>query len=89
MISFERRKRDRFSLDSKIKYTLDGTREALLEGNLVNISAFGLCFNTTMELSKGQKIIFRDVLPNYHDTATVVWTEKTDGDCYKVGLQFK
>ncbi len=89
MTSFERRRRDRFCLESKIKYALDRTDEVLLEGDIVNISAFGLCFNTSAELREGQEVIFKDILPNYYETAIVVWTEKTDGDCYRVGLQFK
>ena len=89
MTSFERRKRDRFYLESKIKYVLNRTDEVLLKGDIVNISAFGLCFNTAMELREGQEIIFKDILPNYYETATVVWIEKTDSEYYKVGLQFK
>lgn len=89
MISFERRKRDRFHLESKIKYTLNGTDEASLEGDLVNISSFGLCFSTAVALREGQEVMFRDVLPNYYETAIVVWVKKTDVNCYKVGLQFK
>ena len=89
MTSFERRKHERVNLESKIEYVLNYTDEVLLEGEIVNLSQFGLCFNTSTELREGQEIIFQDNLPNDYQTAIVVWIEKTAGDYYTVGLQFK
>jgi len=89
MTSFERRKHERVNLESKIEYVLNHTDEVLLEGEIVNLSQFGLCFNTSTELREGQEIIFQDNLPNDYQTAIVVWIEKTAGDYYTVGLQFK
>jgi len=89
MTSFERRKHERVNLESKIEYVLNHTDEVLLEGEIVNLSQFGLCFNTSTELREGQEIIFQDNLPNDYQTAIVVWIEKTAGNYYTVGLQFK
>ena len=89
MTSFERRKHERVNLESKIEYVLNYTDEVLLEGEIVNLSQFGLCFNTSTELREGQEIIFQDNLPNDYQTAIVVWIEKTAGNYYTVGLQFK
>jgi hypothetical protein len=89
MTSFERRKHERVNLESKIEYVLNHTDEVSLEGEIVNLSQFGLCFNTSTELREGQEIIFQDNLPNDYQTAIVVWIEKTAGDYYTVGLQFK
>lgn len=87
--SFERRRRDRFYLDVKIKYVLNHADEVFLEGDIVNISALGICLNTSTKLEEGQEIIFKNVLPAGHQRATVVWIGKTGGNYYKVGLQFK
>ena len=89
MTSFERRKHGRVNLESKIEYILNHTDEVFLEGEIVNISQFGLCFNTSTELREGQEITFKDNLPNDYQTAIVVWIEKTSGNSYTVGLQFK
>jgi hypothetical protein len=89
MTSFERRKHERVNLESKIEYVLNHTDEVFLEGEIVNLSQFGLCFNTSAELREGQEIIFKDNLPNNYQTAIVAWIEKTAGNYYTVGLQFK
>jgi c-di-GMP-binding flagellar brake protein YcgR len=89
MTSFERRKHERVDLESKIEYVLNHTDEVFLEGEIVNLSQFGLCFNTSAELREGEEIIFKDNLPNDYQTAIVVWIEKTAGNYYTVGLQFK
>jgi len=89
MTSFERRKHERVDLESKIEYVLNHTDEVFLEGEIVNLSQFGLCFNTSAELREGEEIIFKDNLPNDYQTAIVVWIEKTAGNYYMVGLQFK
>ena len=89
MTSFERRQDGRVDFERKIEYVLDHTDEVFLEGEIVNISQFGLCFNTSTELREGQEIIFMDNLPNDYQTAIVVWIEKTSGNYYTVGLQFK
>jgi c-di-GMP-binding flagellar brake protein YcgR len=89
MPSFERRKYERVNLESKIEYVLNHTDEVFLEGEIVNLSQFGLCFNTYIELREGEEIIFKDNLPNDYQTAMVVWIEKTAGNYYMVGAQFK
>ena len=89
MTSFERRINGRSDLESKVEYGLNYKDEVFLEGDIVNISQSGLCLNTSTELREGQEIIFKDILPAGYQTATVVWIEKTDGNYYLVGLQFK
>jgi hypothetical protein len=89
MTLFDRRKHGRVNFESKMDYAFNLKDEMLLEGNIVNISASGLCLNTSTELKEEQEIIFKDILPGGYQTATVVWTEKTDDNCYMVGLQFK
>jgi hypothetical protein len=89
MTSFERRQYGRVDFESKIEYVLNHTDEVFLEGDIVNVSAFGLCLYTATELRDGQEIIFKDILPNDHQTGVVVWIEKTDDNNYIVGLQFK
>ena len=84
---FERRRRDRFCLEGKIKYALNHD-EAFFEGDIINISALGVCFNTSIELREGQEVIFKNILLAGHQTATVVWIKKTCSNNYKVGLQF-
>jgi hypothetical protein len=88
MTSFERRIHGRWYLEGKIEYVLNHTDEVFLEVKIVNISQFGLCFNTSTELREGQEIIFKDNLPNDYQTAIVVWIEKTSGNSYTVGLRF-
>ena len=89
MTSFERRKHERVDLESKIEYVLNHTDEVFFEGEIVNLSQFGICFNTSAELREGEEIIFKDNLPNDYQTAIVVWIEKTASNYYTVGLQFK
>jgi c-di-GMP-binding flagellar brake protein YcgR len=89
MTSFERRQDGRVDLESKVEYVLNYTDQVVLEGNIVNVSAFGLCLYTSTELREGQEIIFKDILPNDHQTGIVVWIEKTGNNYYMVGLQFK
>ena len=88
MTSFERRKDERVEYEGKTEYTLNLNDEVLLEGDIVNISANGLCLRTVVELREGEEITFQDSLPAGYQTATVVWIEKTDGD-YLVGLKFQ
>ncbi len=89
MTSFDRRKDERVSIESKVEYVLNFTDDEEFHGDIVDISAFGLCFNTTVELREGQEIIFKNIFPSGHQTATVVWIEKTDNNYYRVGLEFK
>jgi hypothetical protein len=89
MTLFDRRKHGRIDFENKMEYVLNYRDEVFLEGNIVNISSCGLCLNTSTELREGQEIIFKDILPGGHQTATVVWIEKTDDNYYMVGLQFK
>jgi len=89
MTSFERRKHERVDLESKIEYVLNHTDEVFFEGEIVNLSQFGICFNTSAELREGEEIIFKNNLPNDYQTAIVVWIEKTASNYYTVGLQFK
>jgi hypothetical protein len=87
--SFERRKDERVDFESKIEYVLNHTDEVSFEGNIVNISPFGLCLNISTELREGQEIIFKDTLTTGHQTAMVVWIDKTNDNSYMVGLQFR
>ena len=89
MTSFDRRKHGRIDFESEIEYVLNHTDKVFYKGNIVNVSESGLCLNTSTELREGQEIIFKDILPAGYQTATVVWIEKTDGNYYMVGLQFK
>jgi hypothetical protein len=89
MTSFERRKHERVDWENKIEYVLNHTDEVFLEGEIVNLSQFGICFNTSAELREGEQIIFKDNLPNDYQTAIVVWIEKKASNYYTVGLQFK
>ena len=89
MTSFERRKDERVDFESKIEYVLNHTDEVSFEGSIVNISPFGLCLNISTELREGQEIIFKDTLTTGHQTAMVVWIDKTNDNSYMVGLQFR
>ena len=89
MTSFDQRKNNRFNVESKIEYFLNHTDEVSFEGDIVNITENGLCFQTTKELREGQEIIINNILPINCQIATVVWIEKTDGNSYMVGLQCK
>jgi hypothetical protein len=86
--SFDRRKDERVDFESKIEYVLNHTDEVFLEGNIVNISPFGLCINISTELREGEEIVFKDTFSTGHQTATVVWIEKTNDNNYMVGFQF-
>jgi hypothetical protein len=88
MTSFDRRIHGRFYRAGKVEYVLNHNDEVVLEGEIVNISQVGLCFNTLTELREGQEILFNDYLPNDRQTAIVLWVEKIDGSYYAVGLQF-
>jgi hypothetical protein len=88
MPSFDRRIDDRFFREGKIEYVLNHDDEVVLEGEIVNISQFGLCFYTSTELRERQEILFKDNQPNDCQSAIVLWVEKTDGNFYSVGLQF-
>jgi hypothetical protein len=88
MPSFDRRRHDRFDREGKIEYVLNHDDEVVLEGEIVNISQFGLCFTTSAELRAGQEILFKDNHPDDHQTAIVAWVEKIGDNYYSVGLQF-
>jgi hypothetical protein len=88
MTSFDRRRHDRFDREGKIEYVFNYDDDVILEGEIINISQFGLCFTTSAELRPGQEILFKDNHPDDHQSAVVIWVEKTDGGYYAVGLQF-
>lgn len=89
MTSFDQRKQERINVESKIEYILNHTDQVFLEGDIVDITESGLCFQTTKELREGQEIIIKNNLPVNSQIATVVWIEKINDNYYKVGLQIK
>ncbi len=89
MTSFDQRKHERVNVESKIEYILNHTDEVFLEGDIVDITESGLCFQTTKELREGQEIVVKNILPINCQTATVVWIKKINDNYYKIGLQLK
>ena len=85
----ERRKHKRFDIfDSKL-HVLDTTKgDSLLEGTIDNFSRYGLCIMTEKPLEKGQEITIKDDLTVYPLIATVRWSKKYNGHCYKAGLEY-
>jgi hypothetical protein len=86
---FDQRRDGRVPLESKIEYVLNHTDEVILEGDIIDVSQSGLCFQTTEALRQGQEIMVKNILPIKSQIGTVVRIEKSYGDYYTVGLQFK
>ena len=85
----ERRKHKRFDiLDLKIHVLDSMNKNVLLEGTIDNFSKYGVCIMTDKPLEKGQEITIKDDFTVYPLIATVRWSKKCNGHCYKAGLEY-
>lgn len=85
----ERRKHKRFPiLDLKIHVLDPINAHTLLEAAIDNFSKYGVCIMTEKPLKKGQEITIKDDFTVYPLIATVRWSKKYNGHCYKAGLEY-
>lgn len=79
----------RHPVDIPIEYQADEKGDTISRENLNNVSAGGLSFSCTRELSPGEPLHIRIAIvePNFEASAKVAWCHR-DGDSYIVGVAF-
>ncbi len=84
----ERRRGVRHELSAPAEFGLDiHTRDGVLNGHMVNISASGLCVRADSPLRVDDRIIIRNaLLPSFFQKASVRWVAEAGNGYYMAGL---
>lgn len=89
MTSFDQRREERSHISNPIEYALDPHQiYELYDGGIENISKFGLCIVTSLQLKEDQEIYIRSPNSLPFHVARARWIEEYDHEHYKVGLEF-
>ncbi len=75
------RRADRYPVEMKVRF-LVGKQPERCEGELVNISEFGLCLKSPVPLAENQSLQIETELPNACRLGSVRWARRANGGCF-------
>ena len=85
----ETRRELRYEFGYAIEYAVNtGSQDESFSGVVANISCSGLCLCSPHQLSEGQTVILKSILPVIHHKAIVRWSKKVTESSHKAGLEF-
>ncbi len=80
-----KRKERRYTTDIQVLYKTE-KQDELLEGDIINLSTYGICLKIYKPLFVGEVISIHTNLPNSCQSACVQWIKKIKRDYYIAGL---
>ncbi len=80
-----KRKERRYTTDIQILYK-SGKKGELLEGDIINLSTYGICIKIYRPLIVGEVITIQTKLPNPCQSAYVQWIKKIERNYFIAGL---
>lgn len=72
--TIENRHEIRHTCNFPVEFVLNDAADKTLKGVILNRSDSGLCINSSIPLTKGQKIIIKGSIPMQHPAFTVQWS---------------
>jgi hypothetical protein len=85
----ERRCEPRIPFYCPIEFALKSDPDKILKGAVHDINRLGLGMTSYTQLSAGQEIIIKSIIPTSYTEYTVRWSVKVKEDLFSVGLRAK
>jgi DNA-binding response OmpR family regulator len=80
-----KRRELRYTTDIQVLFHID-KQDEILEGDIINLSKYGMCLKVYKSLHQGQVITINTELPTSCQSAYVQWIKKMESDYFIAGL---